>query len=478
MNRGLSFGALLLGLSAATCPAQSTDTVYVTSCCPDTSGNLVSDEFDYPLPSSTYSSLRVTLSSCDPFGANRFRVVVLGDGYREEDLPDFHEVFDNIAANLLTGEPFATYAPLIQLRCVEVISNDSGIDINPGGPGEVLRDTAMDMSISNPGGRYLPRANAASVADYAATAGTYDRVILVGNDYRFSGAAANTNGGDRWLAMMTGPENSLFLEAMRHECGHTFAQLGDEYLDSSFTCRDYPSTANDRLEPNISKYDMESMVSEAVKWWQWEDVVDSRFDGPVSTYEGAALQWCTGLYRPSPNSKMRGYNRPFNGPSAEALVLSIYEVVRPIDSHTPNDQPLTGFDVVSVQPVQPIGHSLDVTWRIGSLTVGTGTTLRICDLGLAAGSHTLTAEVVDNTDMVRDEEQRAVLMSQDVSWTVNVAECPADVNGDGVKNSSDVSAFLTVYTSLHPRADLNCDGVVNSNDYSTFLTYMYGTGCD
>ena len=54
--------------------------------------------------------------------------------------------------------------------------------------------------------------------------------------------------------------------------------------------------------------------------------------------------------------------------------------------------------------------------------------------------------------------------------------CPGDVNGDGMLNFFDVSAFLTAYNSMDPIADFNDDGMFNFFDVSAFLT-AYNSGC-
>lgn len=54
--------------------------------------------------------------------------------------------------------------------------------------------------------------------------------------------------------------------------------------------------------------------------------------------------------------------------------------------------------------------------------------------------------------------------------------CPADLNGDGVLNFFDVSAFLNAFNDNSPIADLNGDGQLNFFDVSLFLN-SFGAGC-
>jgi hypothetical protein len=56
------------------------------------------------------------------------------------------------------------------------------------------------------------------------------------------------------------------------------------------------------------------------------------------------------------------------------------------------------------------------------------------------------------------------------------APCPADLNGDGVLNFFDVSAFLSGFATMDPIADFNNDGVYNFFDVSAFLS-AFAAGC-
>ncbi len=57
-----------------------------------------------------------------------------------------------------------------------------------------------------------------------------------------------------------------------------------------------------------------------------------------------------------------------------------------------------------------------------------------------------------------------------------VPSCPADLNGDGMLNFFDVSAFLSAYNAMDPIADFSGDGMFNFFDVSAFLT-AFNAGC-
>lgn len=55
-------------------------------------------------------------------------------------------------------------------------------------------------------------------------------------------------------------------------------------------------------------------------------------------------------------------------------------------------------------------------------------------------------------------------------------QCPADLNGDGILDFFDVSAFLVAYNSQDPVADFTDDGAFDFFDVSAFLT-SFSAGC-
>ena len=69
--------------------------------------------------------------------------------------------------------------------------------------------------------------------------------------------------------------------------------------------------------------------------------------------------------------------------------------------------------------------------------------------------------------------QFVVILGDDLEF-VNL--CAADLNGDGVLNFFDVSAFLIAYNAMDPVADFNNDGLFNFFDVSAFLS-SFNQGC-
>lgn len=69
--------------------------------------------------------------------------------------------------------------------------------------------------------------------------------------------------------------------------------------------------------------------------------------------------------------------------------------------------------------------------------------------------------------------------SSDTTGAFSIAAtnpCTADLNGDGILNFFDVSAFLNAFNASQPLADLTGDGIYDFFDVSAFLN-AYGAGC-
>lgn len=71
---------------------------------------------------------------------------------------------------------------------------------------------------------------------------------------------------------------------------------------------------------------------------------------------------------------------------------------------------------------------------------------------------------------------------QGATKTVDIGayeRCFADLNGDGLVNFFDNSAYLAMYNNGDPEADLDRNGSVNFFDYSIWITiYNNGTSCN
>ncbi len=401
-------------------------------------------------------------------GDNRLDLVFVGDGYTAGELGQYAADVDNVVANFFVFEPFITYEPYFRITRVDVVSNESGVDNDPSQG--INRDTALDMAFWCFNIERLLCVNVGKAYNAAnAGASDVDQLLAVANSSKYGGAGYPGNN----LGTLSG-QNGDSVQVAIHELGHSLGNLADEYTYGG------PSNWTDGEPPeaNNSIYTAAEMSAMETKWWQWAGYSDSRFDSPVGNYEGAHYSQ-TGIYRPSNNSMMRALNRKFNAPSAEALIAEIYQFTSPVDGFSPdNAATLTGTETLTVSPMEPAGHSLVVSWTVdGSPVGGDQTSLDLTTLALA-GMHTVTATVVDPTDMVVDEAIRDSLLTETVTWTIDAAVCDsaADLNGDSVLDFFDVTEFLNLFSAGDLAADFAADGVLDFFDVQAFLG-LFAAGC-
>lgn len=404
---------------------------------------------------------------------NRISLVAVGDGYTEAELAQYAEHVDAEFTHLFEQEPFYTYAPFFNTYRVDVISNESGVDNDP-----VLgieRDTALDMGFWCNGIERLLCVNVAEAYAYASNAPAVDMVLAVANSTKYGGAGYAFSK----LATVAGGHPGA-AEIALHEFGHGLGNLADEYDANDGSVYTGPEVGR----RNVSILTASEMAASGTKWAPWLGYSDAAFDGLQYTFEGA---YCGqyGIYRPTVNSKMRTLGRPFNLPSAEAMVIEMYRFVRPIDDSTPTTQELTGTETVYVTPVSPIGHALDVQWYLDDIALSgaIANMLDLTTLPLTYGMHGLAVTVADNTSLVRDSVARDAWLTETRVWTLVLGKAPGDVNCDGVINYADINPFVLAlssrskYQSRYPNciwlnADCNGDSGVTYADINPFVRLL------
>jgi hypothetical protein len=350
---------------------------------------------------------------------NRLDLVILGDGFRAPELPLYTQRAQNVLSGLMLIEPFARYKSYFNVHRVDVISNDSGIDISPSCG---TLDTALDMSLGcERDGLYVDVGGALAAATAAPG---FDQVLALGNTDIGAGVGFYSAN----VAAMGGDYPPL----AAHELGHSLGDLGDEYFDPAAVYM-----GGEAPEANISILNATEMAALGTKWARWLGTSDPLFDSPVGTYEGAWYHGI-GIYRPSLESMMRYLSRPFNLPSVEQLIFQIYRAARPIDGGTPSTELLDRFSTVFITPLRPAGLPLAIQWSLDGQPIpgATQETFDATAFTLPDGDHNLSVEVKDTTPWVRDEAMRSALMTFGHSWPIEIGNrsprlaLPAEVRID------------------------------------------------
>ncbi|MGW7428484.1 M64 family metallopeptidase [Streptomyces sp. NPDC054861] len=362
----------------------------------------------------------VPVQSTGP-AAERFNLVVMGDGYTAEEKGEFRADVDKHLSVLWSIEPFASYRSYVNVWAVEVPSPESGVDCDPGLDAPA-RDTPLDMGFwggCDPGSvqRLLTvdSGRAAALADLVpGTSAANRQIVALANSDTYGGAGgsyATASGGNALSSLIT-----------PHEIGHSLGGLQDEY---DYYARGVPGGAYSGPEPASAHHTLlteREMREKRAKWWRWLGE-ESESGGTVGRYEGG-LYTTQGVGRPSRHSLMKTLGYAFDQVEREVMVQAISAKVNLLQDHTPNTAPLGDDRAVWVETLHPVGGALDVVWRLDGRPLRTGgaRSLDLRALRLAPGTHALTATVSDPTPFVRDPAIRAsAALTRSVGWTVDTA---------------------------------------------------------
>ncbi|MEU6058421.1 M64 family metallopeptidase [Streptomyces sp. NPDC047097] len=389
--------------------------------------------------------------------AKRFNLVVLGDGYTADQLPEFRADVEKHLNVLWSVEPFASYRSYVNVWAVEVASPESGVDCDPSLDAP-RRNTPLGMAFW--GGcnassvQRLLTVDSRAAAAYAdlvpgATAANRQIVALANSD-TYGGA------GGSWATASGG--NALSALITPHEIGHSLGGLDDEY---DYYGRGVPGGTHTGGEPDSAHHTVlteAQMREQRAKWWRWLGE-ESESGGVIGRHEGG-LYSTKGVWRPSRHSIMKTLGYPFDQVGREVMVQAISAKVDLLQGHTPNTAPIGADRTVSVDTLHPEGGALEVRWSLDGRPLRRYDGARAVDLrrlGLRGGEHRLTARVSDPTPFVRDPAIRgSAALTRTVEWTVDPSvrtprsEKPAAFAAH-TATGRPVGAWSTVYAeTTHP----------------------------
>ncbi len=352
--------------------------------------------------------------------SNRLNIVILSEGYTAAQYTRFLMDATNAVNTLLSHLPYQEYREYFDVFAIWVPSNDPGSDHPAFG---VYHDTYFN-STYDPVSDYLITIPAGSAGQ-----GKVDALlqafmpqcrlpILLVNDLTQGGS----DGFDKTAIAST---SAVAAEAppsppgiLTHETGHVLANLGDEYTSP------YPGFP-DTEEPNTTQETNRLLI----KWRAWISPATpvptpaSYGDGAVGLFEGAHYH-TSGWYRPQLNCVMGALGVPFCAVCSEALVLAVYQNVRPVDGFAPVS---TNLSVSTTQALtfnltllQPTTHDLSVQWYTNEIALAgaTNSGLTIFPSSLGNGNHLVSAVVRDTTPLVRNDPTN--LLVQRVTWELDV----------------------------------------------------------
>jgi len=373
-----------------------------------------------PPPASAQTSMETILTN-GPI-SNRLNLVFLSEGYTSSQLGQFLVDATNAVNTLLSHLPWREYSSYVNAFAIKIASAQSGSDH----PRHTITNSTYFNSFYDPDWDYYITIPPDSTGQGKVDAllqpfppQSYLAILLVndpkpGGSDAFGKTAIVSTSAVATEAVMGQPS------ILSHETAHVLANLGDEYTTP------YPGFP-DIEEPNTTRETNRTLI----KWQAWIATntpvpTPNNYgeDGVVGLFEGAHYHE-TGWYRPTYSSCVMNFlGQPFCPVCSEALVLAIYQKVRPIDSFSPastyllttNTQPLS----FSVNLLQPVSHSLSVQWLTnGAPYLGaSNTNMTLPPQTLPFGSNWISALVTDNTPLVRTDP--TALLGQTLTWSLNV----------------------------------------------------------
>ncbi|MFI6348575.1 M64 family metallopeptidase [Streptomyces sp. NPDC050560] len=352
--------------------------------------------------------------------ANRWNLVVLGDGYTAAEMPTFLDQVDR-QLNVLWGlQPYKSYRNYINVYVVETPSEESGISCDPD-VDSPRRDTPLGMKLwsgcSDSGIQRLLVMDDDAAQKYAALAPRADQVLALANSDTYGGAGGS-------YATATGG-NSLSALIAPHELGHSFGGLQDEY---DYYSRGESSGTYTGGEPDSVHHTLlteDQMRDRHAKWWRWLGE-RSESGGTIGRFEGG-MYYTEGVWRPSQHSMMKTLGYSMDQVSREQMTAGLSGAVDLVEDSTPVDRPVGGDNELWVDTVHPVDHELDVSWSVDGSEVRAARGAR--SVGLrelhARPGDTVRVKVVDDTGFVRDPALRdSDRMTAVREWTVGASRGP------------------------------------------------------
>lgn len=169
-------------------------------------------------------------------------LVILGDGYAQNEMEKFRKDAKRLSDVLLTHEPFKSRAKDFNIHAVETPAEESGVcKPHPG----VFKRTPLSVHYGSfDSERYALTYDNRTVRDVASMV-PYDFMVILVNERTYGG------GGIYNLYTTVSADNKFADYIMVHELGHHIAALADEYYTSSVSYEIPPVTV-EPWETNVT----------------------------------------------------------------------------------------------------------------------------------------------------------------------------------------------------------------------------------
>jgi hypothetical protein len=263
--------------------------------------------------------------------ATRMDYVFVGDGYTAAEQDKWRADATKVINGFLADPLFAANRNAMNVRRVDVASNQSGADeIDKG----IYKDTAMDGAF---GCFNLERLlcvdeqKTYNVVGSVLAPDKRDVIIVVANSTRYGGSGA---------AIATLSMHASATEVALHEIGHTAFKLADEYEygDCNLSVEPVEANVSRNWQRNV-KWGSQISANTPVP-----TTAGTYANGTVGTFVGA--QYCgTGKYRPTENSRMRTLGFPWHAVN-ERLVGNVFAQYKTLYASVTGTLASGGFNYV------------------------------------------------------------------------------------------------------------------------------------
>ena len=226
-------------------------------------------------------------------------IVILPDGYSEEEMGKFVIDCNFFKECLFSYEPYKSYQDRFNIRAIMAPSKDSGISI----PAEdVWKNTAVGCSFYTfDSERYCMSTNNMAIRNLAGLV-PYDQIYILANTSKYGG------GGIYNFYCVSSTDDNLSSDVIVHEFGHGFAGLGDEYYNNAISYEEYYNLSIEPWEPNLTTLvDFDS---------KWKDMLkkktpvptpaENKYINEVGVFEGGGYE-PKGMYRPKMDCLMKTF---------------------------------------------------------------------------------------------------------------------------------------------------------------------------
>lgn len=289
----------------------------------------------------------------------RMDYVFVGDGYTAAEMTKWHADAKKVIDGFLADPLFAANRANMNVRRVDVTSNQSGVDELDRG---IYRDTALDGNFYCYNIARLLCVNETKVYNVVGSVLAPDKrdvIVVISNSTRYGGSG----GSVATLSM-----HASSTEVALHEIGHTAFAMADEYEYGSCNTSAEPREGN----VSLNRY-------RTVKWGNLiaastpvPTQAGSVPNGTVGTFQGG--RYCTtGMFRPTENSRMRTLGYPWHAVN-EKLAKNVFAKYTPATGGGTSQTGTLANGGVAYVPSASPGYVLAAAGTItAKLTGATGT---------------------------------------------------------------------------------------------------------